>query len=163
MNDNPGQGVPEAIRETDGWQSVLDDMTSTAEAYRDDGWQTLELHPGDSVLVDSDRRTGLDVLLSGPEYEQLESLASSHTFSTSEVFAAESAGLYYLLIVERDPDAETAVFVPAYYELARSREALDTIVDDGALRVFCRRLNNDYVAFDHDDIAPFVPTGLLER
>src|SRR6056297_3529823 len=142
MNDTPGQGVPDAIRDTDGWQSVLEDMTSTAGAYRDEGWETLELHPGDSVLVDSDRRTGLDVLLSGPEYEQLASLASSHSFSTSEVFAAESAGLYYLLIVERDPEAETAVFIPAYYELSRSREALESIVADDELRVFCRRLND---------------------
>lgn len=161
MNDTPEEGVPDAIRDADGWQSVLDDMASTAEAYRDDGWETLELHPGDSVLVDTDQRTGLDVLLSGSEYERLEALASSHTFSTSEVFAAEAAGLYYLLIVQRDPNAETAVFVPAYYELSRSQSALETIADDDELRVFCRRLNNEYIAFEHDDVTPFVPGELL--
>lgn len=162
MSDDPERGVPEAVRETDGWQSVIEDMASTADAYRDRGWRTLELHPGDSVLVDSAYRTGLDVLLPGSEYEELESLASSRAFTDAEVFAAETGGVRYLLLVETDPDTEAAVFVPAYYEPARSQSALKTVVENGELRVFCRRLNDDYVAFEHDEIEPFVPDGLLE-
>lgn len=163
MSRTPEDGVPDAIRESDGWQSVIEDMASTAASYRDRGWRTLELHPGDSVLVDSDHRTGLDVLLPGSEYEDLESLASSYAFTDVEVFAAETGGVRYLLLVESDPATETAAFIPAYYELSRSREALETVVENGELRVFCRRLNNDYVAFDHDDIEPFVPDGLLDK
>lgn len=162
MSETPDAGVPEAIRTTDGWQSVLSDMDATAASYRDRGWRALELHPGDSVLVDSAHRTGLDVLCSGPEFEELESLAETHDLTDVEVFAASNGGVRYLLIVETDPDAEVAVFVPAYYELTGSKEALESIVEEGTFRVFCRRMNNDFVAFEHDDIEPFVPDEHLD-
>src|SRR6056297_2744215 len=138
MSENPSGGVPRNVLGTDGWQSVLEDMAATAESYRDRGWTTLELHPGDAVLVDTAERTGLDVLLPGDEYEDLEALVADHSFSDVEVFGAESGGIRYLLIVEQDPDAETAVFVPAYYQLSDSRDVLETIRDAGELRLFCR-------------------------
>jgi len=161
MTDNPAD-APSNVQAADGWQAVVEDMAAVAEEYRDRGWTTLELHPGDSVLVDSDFRTGLDVLLPGPEYEDLEALTEDSAFSDVDVFRAEDAGLLYLLVVEQDPDSETAVLVPAYYDPGGSRENLDAIRADGELRLFCRRLNDDYVAFVHEDVAPFLPEGLAD-
>ena len=65
MSEPAGDGAPAG----DGWSAVIEDMEATAAEYRERGWTALELHPGDSVLVDSDRRTGLDVVLPGPEFE----------------------------------------------------------------------------------------------
>ncbi|MFC3958604.1 DUF7529 family protein [Halovivax cerinus] len=160
--DTPGCVPPDTIRTTDSWRSVLDDMESTAAAYRDRGWSTLELHPGDCVLVDSERRTGLDVLLSGSEYEALESLTAAHTFTDVEVFAAPTGEMQYLLIVETDPVAESAAFVPAYFELAGARAVIETASEAGTFRVFCRRLNDDFVVFDHDAVDLFVPDRFLD-
>ncbi len=157
MSDRPPAETPTNVQAGEGWTDVIEDMEATAAEYRDRGWETLELHPGDSVLVDSDRRTGLDVLLPGPEYEDLEALSAAHSFTDVEVFRAASAGTVYVLAVERDPDAEVAAFVPAYYDLASSADTVDAIRESGRLRLFCRRLNDDTVEFVHDDPEPFLP------
>ncbi|MXR21294.1 DUF7529 family protein [Halobacterium bonnevillei] len=164
MSENPAGDVPENVQAADGWNAVIDDMAATADAYRDRGWTTLELHPGDSVLVDSEFRTGLDVVLPGPEYEKLEAITEDDdtAFTDVDVFTAEDGGMFYLLVVEKDPDTETAVFVPAYYDPGGSQPKLDSITEAGELRLFCRRLNNDYVEFVHEDVAPFLPDGLLD-
>ncbi|CQH44478.1 uncharacterized protein HHUB_1057 [Halobacterium hubeiense] len=157
MTETPAEGGPTSQPTEQGWQAVVEDMAATAEAYRDRGWTTLELHPGDSVLVDSEFRTGLDVVLPGDEYEDLEALAADASFTDVDVFQAAADTTTYLLVVEKDPDSETAVFVPAYYDTASSAEKLDTIRESGELRLFCRRLNDDYVEFVHENVAPFLP------
>jgi hypothetical protein len=160
MSGDIPEGPPDADQMASGWEAVMEDMESTAEAYRDRGWTTLEIHPGDSVLVDSESRTGLDVVVSGPEYEELEALTDEVTFTDVEVFCAESSGLFYLLVVEQSLEDETAVFVPTYYDPATSEGKLDTIREDGELSLFCRRLDNEYVEFVHEDIEPFLPEAL---
>lgn len=157
MSDNAADNGPPTVRMTAGWQAVVDDMAATSQEYRGRGWTTLELHPGDSVLVDSEHRTGLDVLLPGPEYDELDSLVEECSFTDSEVFRAQKEGLIYLLVVEKDPDREVAVFAPAYYDVSSARSTLETIAATGELRLFCRRLNDDYVQFVHTDPSPFLP------
>lgn len=157
MSDNAAGNGPPSVRTTAGWQAVVDDMAATSQGYRERGWTTLELHPGDSVLVDSEHRTGLDILLPGPEYDQLESLVEECSFTESEVFQTEKEGLVYLLIVEKDLDREVAVFAPAYYDLTSIQSTLEAIDATGELRLFCRRLNDDYVQFTHTDPSPFLP------
>ncbi|SMP07215.1 DUF7529 family protein [Halobellus salinus] len=157
MSDRSPSGTPTNVQAQAGWTDVIDDMESTAASYRDSGWETLELHPGDSVLVDSDRRTGLDVLLPGPEFEALEALADDSPFESVEVFRAERGGIVYVLVAELDPETETVAFVPAYYDRASSNETIEAIRDAGEIRLFCRRLDDDAVAFVHDDPEPFLP------
>lgn len=157
MSDRSPSETPTNVQAQAGWTDVIEDMESTAAAYRDRGWETLELHPGDSVLVDSDRRTGLDVLLPGPEFEELEALVGQYSFDSVEVLRAGSGGTVYVLVVERDTDAEVVAFVPGYYDRASSTETIDSIRDSGLIRLFCRRLNDDTVEFVHDDPDPFLP------
>lgn len=154
--DSAGE-LPTNAQKTASWQAVIDDMAVTSEGYRERGWTTLELHPGDSVFVDSEYRTGLDVLLPGPEHEDLEPLVEDCSFTESEVFRTENEGLVYLLIIEKDPKRKIAVFTPAYYDLATIQSKLDVIEATGQLRLFCRRLDNEYVEFVHDDPSPFLP------
>ncbi|WP_323173979.1 hypothetical protein [Natrialba sp. PRR66] len=160
MNENPADTVPGDGQAQSGWQSVIEDMAATADEFRSRGWTTLELHPGDSVLVDSDRRTGLDVVVPGPEYEELESVTEDCAFADVDVFRAEHGSMLFLLIVEKDPTNETAVFVPAYYDPGSSQTKLERVRESGDLRLFCRRLNGDYVEFVHGDVAPFLPEAL---
>ena len=157
MGEPAGDDAPANVQVGKGWSAVIEDMEATAAEYRERGWETLELHPGDSVLVDSDRRTGLDVVLPGPEFEELESLVDDRQFRDVEVFRAEGDELVYVLVVELDSESETAVFVPAYYDPSQSAETIESIREAGAVRLFCRRLNDDTVQFVHDDPAPFLP------
>ncbi|MBB6645234.1 DUF7529 family protein [Halobellus ruber] len=157
MNDRPPSETPTNVRAQAGWTDVIEDMESTAATYRERGWRTLELHPGDSVFVDSERRTGIDVLLPGPEFSELESIVADHTFGDVEVFRAERGGVVYLLAAERDTDAEAVAFVPAYYHRASSTDAIEAVREAEELRLFCRRLNDDTVELVHDDPEPFLP------
>jgi len=157
MAEPTGDDAPANAPVGDGWSAAIEDMEATATEYRERGWETLELHPGDSVLVDSDRRTGLDVVLPGPEFADLESLVDDRQFRDVEVFRAEGDELVYLLVVEIDPESETAVFVPAYYDPSQSAETIESVEDAGSLPLFCRRLNDDTVQFVHDDPTPFLP------
>jgi len=157
MAEPPADDAPPNVHAQEGWPAVIEDMEATAAEYRDRGWTTLELHPGDSVLVDSERRTGIDVLLSGPEFEELERLVERRSFRDVEVFRAAGDGLTYLLVVERDPETETAVFVPAYYDPSGATDTVESIRETGTMRLFCRRLNDDTVTFVHDDPEPFLP------
>ena len=159
MDQPPDDDVPANVQAKEGWPAVVEDMEATAAEYRERGWTTLELHPGDSVLVDSDRRTGIDVVLPGPEFEELEALVARGSFDEVEVFRAAGEGLVYLLVVEADPESDVAVFVPAYYDPNGAADALDSIREAGAIRLFCRRLHDDTVTFVHDDPAPFLPEG----
>jgi len=143
----------------DGWQAVLDDAEATATEYRDRGWETLLVRPGDSVFVDSDERRGLDVVLPGPEYDDLAALTGRASFDDVEVFRAESDGLVYLLVVERAPDAEAAVLVPAYYDPASAESGLTDARASGTFSLFCRRRGDEYVEFVHDDPDPFLPAA----
>ena len=157
MDEPAVDDAPANVQAGKGWSAVIEDMEATAAEYRERGWTTLELHPGDSVLVDSDRRTGLDVVLPGPEFEELESLVDDRQFRDVEVFRAEGDELVYALVVELAPESETAVFVPVYYDPSQSAETIESIREAGAIRLFCRRLNDDTVQFVHDDPTPFLP------
>lgn len=158
MTENPTKpDEPPNVRAKAGWQTVLDEQARTASSYREDGWETNELHPGDSVFVDSEARTGLDVLVPGPEYERLAELAETYTFDDTEVFRASEESTTYLLIVERATADQIAVLVPAYYDRTRAADALESVRAAGHIQLFCRQLDDDTVTFQHDDPAPFLP------
>jgi hypothetical protein len=47
----------------DRWETIIDEMSATATEYRNAGWKTLELHPGDILPLPSENgtdRTDLD-------------------------------------------------------------------------------------------------------
>ncbi|WP_226038959.1 hypothetical protein [Natrinema sp. DC36] len=163
MDEDPAGDAPSNVQAQSGWQAVIDDMAVTADEYRDRGWTALELHPGDCVLVDSEIRTGIDVVLPGPEYEDLESLIEDCTFADVDVFRAPGDSMIYLLIVEKDLDSKTAVLAPAYYDAGSGQAKFEAIRSDGELRLFCRRLNDEYVEFVHDDVEPFLPSPLQDE
>lgn len=152
--------TPTNVRASSGWQAVLDDAEVTAAEYRERGWEATVVHPGDAVVVDSERRRGLDVVLPDPEHDALASLVEAHEFDDVEVFRATDEGLVYLLVVERATAAEVAVLVPAYYDPGSSQSALDAVREDGELTLFCRSLGDDVVEFVHDDPSPFLPPPL---
>jgi hypothetical protein len=53
------RGPPEAV--TERWQEVLADAAAVAAEYREAGWETLVVSPGDVTPLDGDP-FGLDVL-----------------------------------------------------------------------------------------------------
>jgi hypothetical protein len=137
------------------WEAVVADMETTAEGYREAGWEVLELHPGD-VTVDEEEN-GLDVLVPGDEFEALEEIAAEATFDSYEVYRAAESGLVFALVVLEDADGERAVCCPTYYERT-DIEGVRERIGDGVLYTHVRPLADDRrVTFSYEEPELFVP------
>jgi hypothetical protein len=133
----------------DHWEAVIDDMEATAEGYREADVSVLELHPGDVTVLDEGN--GLDVLVPGSEFEELETLASETTFDSYEIYRAEESGTVFALIVLEDAAGEHAICCPVYYDRDEI-ERLKRRLDDGTLYTHIRPLADDrVVAFSYED------------
>lgn len=141
------------------WQDLLDDTEATAAEYEDDGWDVYTVTPGDvTALYDSDKPFGIRVLIPDPEFEEIESLAAEHTFDSVDVYKKTVSSVVFLLVVERDPTTETAILIPAYYNVATDGELLETAQSEGKMPVHLRALGVDNeVTFVHDDHSLFSP------
>ncbi|WP_224267807.1 DUF7529 family protein [Haloprofundus salinisoli] len=168
MNDHPLMGKEAA------WEAVVADMEATAEAYREGGWETVELHPGDvlplsgvDIGVDvgdepggdatdaSEERadwSGLDVLLPGNEFSAVEAVVEASTFDESEVLRTREDGVVLAVVVMKASAEKQAVFVPLYYDIADIAGVANAARSAGRLELALRPLSNDQrVLFALDD------------
>jgi hypothetical protein len=152
------------LRAAEFWDDIVSDMEATAEEYEADGWETLQIHPGDvTTLVPSedDPRFGLDVLAPDDEFEAVqELLAGDVSFDSYEVFRAMADGLLLFVVAMEDADAEVAVLYPAYYDVKNSQAMLKAAESAGEMRTYLRTLTHDQIEFTHEEPANFgPPTG----
>lgn len=144
------------------WDDVIEDMEATAETYREEGWEVLAIHPGDVASPDGEQggRWGIDVLVPGDEFDELERLTEveSFSFDESEVYRATGPGLVLLVVAILDHDTEVAVIFPAYYDVDQARSMLNRATDAGEMRTHLRPLDlENVVTFTHDDPSLFMP------
>lgn len=144
------------------WDDMLADLAATAEGYREDGWETLELHPGDVTVLSGKYgdRVGLDVLIPDDEYCALETwFDAGFDVDGYEVYRSVVEGTVFLLVAVRDADDRRAVLFPAYYAPGDGdvRELFARAGRDGELHSYLRRLSGDYVELRHDDPDLFAP------
>jgi hypothetical protein len=160
MDDHPLQGKEEA------WEAVVADMEATAEAYRDEGWETVELHPGDVIPLsgatpdDEEQNgwSGLDVLLPGNEFVAAESAVETATFDESEVLRTREDGVVLAVLVMKASTDQCAVFVPLYYDIGDIAGVANAARTAGRLEVALRPLSNDQrVLFALDDPELLLP------
>ncbi|MFT4905092.1 MAG: hypothetical protein ACI8UR_001660 [Natronomonas sp.] len=150
--DNPAEDV------VPHWERVIEDMHATAEQHREEGWETVELHPGDVTVLSRDEsdRFGLDAVVPGEEFDPLRTAVEERTFDAYEVFRGETEGVVFGLTVVRSNDGELAVFIPFYYDRREDIEMLQN--HDGQLYTHVRQLKNDHiVTFSHVNPEPFFP------
>ncbi|WP_265112347.1 DUF7529 family protein [Halosolutus halophilus] len=155
-----------ANRVTPAWDRVVEDMEVTADAYREDGWDAVECHPGDVTAVGDqdvqrdDARTGVDVLVPDDEFERAAAAVDGPgEFDEVDVFRAERNGVVFFVAALENDVAETAILVPGYYDVRSSRAFLETVEREGELRLHVRPLDQHRVlTFAQADPSPFVPT-----
>jgi hypothetical protein len=142
----------------DWWDLLLEEMSAEAAAYEADGWETLELHPGDVTARDgSVADLGLDVLVPDNEFGALETALSDGVDSYEVLRSTPGAYVAALLVVETT--GREAVFVPVYY--SRTDEAaaglLETAIEAGELTLILRTLTDDRVELTLERPALLVP------
>ena len=151
----------------DAWEAVVDDMAATAAEYRADGFETLELHPGDvtvlptqSVLagdVDVDR-VGLDLLLPGNEFGDLQAVVADHEFEAYDAYRASEGNVVFAVVAMRSVDGEFAVLFPLYYDATDAKVMLAHSVERGELRTFLRPLDDsERVVFSQSEPDNLLP------
>ncbi|NLV08504.1 hypothetical protein GOC74_00950 [Halomicrobium mukohataei] len=151
------------------WERVIDDMHATAERYREADQTVIECHPGDVATltgepltaaemtgdVDPGRRTGLDAVLPGEEFEAVRTVLRARDPDRVEVFRATGNGLVFLLLSLWSGDS--VVMLPLYYD-RQEADTLRTIASDGGFPVHVRPLVDDErVSVTIDDPEPCFP------
>jgi len=147
------------------WDRVIEDAGATAEAYREDDWDAIVCHPGDVTAVGdadverADARTGIDVLVPDDEFERVAAaVEGTGEFDEVEVFRAEENGIVFVVAALENATAETAILVPAYYDVRNAENFLSTVAREGELRLHVRPLDCRRVfTFAQDDPSPFLP------
>ena len=150
------------LRAAEFWNDIVADMEATAEEYDSQGWVTLQLHPGGvTALVpddEGDDQFGLDVLVPDDEFAELESLLEGEvSFDSYEAFRATADGLVLFVVVMEDPETETAVLYPAYYDAKNAQSMLTAAEEAGEMRTYVRTLTNEQVEFTHREPGNFAP------
>ena len=141
------------------WDEVMDDMAATAAEYRDQGWDAIEVHPGD-VAVFADRgRTGIELLAPDDEFDDLSTAYDeADGFESAQVFRADPGGSIFLVIALENPGTETVALLPAYYSPLEHNEFVEMIRDEGEVRTHVRPLDERRIlTFTHDDPSLFLP------
>lgn len=149
-------------RVLDVWEDVIEDMEETAEEYRDAGWEVLTIHPGDVAAPDGEKsdRWGLDVLVPGDEFDELQHLMEEEAFAfdESEVYRGTGSGLVLLVVAILDHNTEVAILFPTYYDIEQGRPMIEQAMEAGEMRTHLRPLEVDnIITFTHDDPALFAP------
>jgi hypothetical protein len=150
---------PDEDTEMEWWDTLLADMRTEAATYEDEGWETLELHPGDVTARDgSVEDLGLDVLVPDNEFADLEA-ALADGVDRYEVLRSTAGHYVALLFVVEAAGRDLAVFVPAYYS-SRDDAAVTLLrkaTEAGELPLILRTLTDDRVELALDDPELLVP------
>lgn len=155
--DTPGDATADSgpdLEPSAWWDELLADAGELAAEYEADGWDALELHPGDVTPLDGefDDRVGLSVLVPDNEYDRLESALAEADVERYDAYRRAVGGCVALLLTVETTD-DTAIVCPAYYE--RDAPAVDAMFeqarDEGTLRVYLRRLDQTSVVLSLDD------------
>lgn len=150
----------------DAWEDVIADMEATAEEYREAGWETLECHPGDVTPLPNRESTaepdrlGLDVLLPGDEFRELEDLVADGEFSQYDAYRAAESDTVFLVIAMKAPDAGVAVLFPLYYSITQALPMLRGVAERAEMRTYLRPLDDSRrVVFSQEEPERLLPEG----
>lgn len=146
------------------WDRVEQDLEATAAEYRESGWDVMTLDVGDVTPLPSTRpdatreRIGLDALVPGSQYEELEELVDNHEFDEYETYRANAGEITFLVLAMRDTDAGVAVMLPLFYVEKEADPWLEAARDEGITHTYVRPLDDSArVVFRHEDPEPFFP------
>jgi hypothetical protein len=140
------------------WDELMGDAAATAEIYREEGWDVLELHPTDAAALTDTEAPGIEVTVPTDEFERLDSLVESGRFAEYEVYRAET-GRVFLLVVARDETGHRMVCVPAHYGFESVSALADRADATGRFLTHIQRADGERVTLTHDDPGPFLPGG----
>jgi len=148
------------------WPTIINESQALADEYEANGWEVITITPGDVVPVpqpgDSEySHIGLDVLVGGDMYDEVEAAVGEFNFNTAEVFRQTQNGLVYLTLIVKAVDAKQAISLPLYYRIAEAERLFSLINEGKSMGTRIRPLSGEGVTFDHDDPELLLPDGSI--
>lgn len=156
----PGQKmiIPEI---EEHWPEFQQEIDSMAHEYRDDGWEVVEVHPGDVVPIapgDHDR-WGIDVVVPNDELATVQNVVTESTPDQLELFRSTRGELVFQLVVAKDPDDHCLVLIPTYYSESNIEPIRAAAFDRGIVQIHLRPLKQSpVITFSHEEPAVFFPS-----
>jgi hypothetical protein len=112
----------------------------------------------DDSVDDAPAFVGLDVVVPGDEFEQVESAVGEVAFDEYEVYRSQRGGVVFLVIVMLAEESGRAVVVPAYYATTEATDMVEAAREAGTLETRVRPLTGDrHVVFTQSSPAPLLP------
>lgn len=137
------------------WSDLQADIDDIAAEYRDDGWETLVLHPGDvSVRPEDDETHGFSLVVPQSELQTLKSWTqeSSAAFDSFKAFRSTQDNLVFLAVVMEDAATGRAVLFPLYYDPKTDEHLERQAMTAGHLYTYVSGLAGDEaISFRHDN------------
>jgi hypothetical protein len=142
------------------WEQLIEDMDATAAEYRESGWDTIEIHPGDvSTFPGNAGRKGIELLAPDNEFEPAaEMFDEADGFEKAEVYRAVQGNTIYVLVVLEDPATENALLLPAYYNQSTETEFVRMLQQESDVKIHVRPLDERRIlTFTHNNPTLFLP------
>lgn len=146
MTDNGGNSSSFAS----SWSAFMDDLHTTAEEYRDRGYEVVEIHTGDVVALPDN--AAIDILAPGDEFETLQTLMNDFEIDEYSVFTADVGSSRFVLVIAEDHDQQAAVCCPLFIHGPKSQAIKQRALAAGFIQIQIRPLSDDdHVVFTIDN------------
>jgi hypothetical protein len=142
------------------WADLTAEVASIAAEYREEGWEVLEIHPGDVAPLSPGEleRWGLDIVVPGNELESVQELINHAPVDELDVFRTVQGEVVLLLIAAKAPAAERVVLIPAYYREGDAVGIRAAARERGTIHVHLRPLTQKpVITFSHEQPELFFP------
>ncbi|MFC5972964.1 hypothetical protein ACFPYI_16645 [Halomarina salina] len=145
------------------WERLLDGMDAIAADYRDEGWETLVLHPGDvSVFVDDEpgSKTGFRLVVPQSELDAVAELVgdAATRYDEFEVYRGDTEGLVLCTVAVKSADDASTILYPVYYDSGTDQRFVESMADGGMVYSEITNLGKSSIfSFVHRNIDPFLP------
>lgn len=145
------------------WEEVIEGIEELSDEYKESGWKTLILHPGDvstTANEASNQKVGFRLVV--PESE-LDALANTvgddeESYNEFEVHNAPADDLLLFVVVVKSTKREEAIIFPLYYEPEIDREFVEAASEQDMIYTDITNLNQSrQFSFGHDKPTLFLP------
>lgn len=152
-------GEESVIPELGGyWGEFQREIESLADQHRDEGWEVLEVHPGDvhPIGPSDPERWGLDVVVPDDELSAVEKFVSDSAPTQFELFRSDGNGIVFQLVVAKDLDDKRVILIPTYYRESDVMTLRSAAIDQGVIPIRLRPLTQTpVITFSYEDPALF--------
>jgi hypothetical protein len=144
------------------WSRTLDDMRALADERRDDGWEVVTVHAGDTSPAAADADVtdthGLTYVVGAGDADAFRDAFEQGEFPEYDVYRQDVDGRVFVVTELRDPDSETIILVAGNFWRHQAGPMVQQAKATGKMYTHVRKLDKTHLgSFEHDGYQKFFP------